>query len=115
MDTSFGCKTLPKPGNTDKCAANMAWLFNSTGHGPVTATSTTAALATPSPHATDTGALQAAFDPTLCLDVVGGGSLASCDASRAQQWTLKPPPSSTLPTEASDDGLRQLVLTVLRQ
>jgi hypothetical protein len=31
VDTSFGCKAIPKPGNKDKCAANMAWEITTNG------------------------------------------------------------------------------------
>lgn len=70
VDTSFGCKALPKAGNTDKCAANMAWTLVG-------------------------GALQSAWDPALCFEVVGGGSLAACDGSRrAQQWAMQGQPGA---------------------
>ena len=65
VDTSYSCKSLPKPAGKDKCAANMAWKLSKGG------------------------ALQTVWDPTLCFEVVGSGSLATCDNSRGQQWTAK--------------------------
>jgi hypothetical protein len=47
VDTSFGCKPLPKPGSTDKCAANMAWKAIVGGEG----------------------ALASAWDPSLCASL----------------------------------------------
>ena len=35
------------------------------------------------------GALQSAWDSSLCMQVVGGGSLVACDGSRGQQWTME--------------------------
>ena len=65
IDSHYACKKLPAKGSTDKCAANMAWKL---GKG---------------------GALSAAFSPSLCLEVMGGGSLSTCDGSKAQSWTRK--------------------------
>lgn len=65
VDAAFGCKKLPKPGNKDKCAANMAWKF------------------------TKQGALQAAFAPAFCVSIIGGGALVQCDGSREQSWKLE--------------------------
>lgn len=93
VDTSFGCKALPKSGNSDKCAANMAWkVVTSTDSG----------------DRVSTGALQSAWDPTMCLEIVGGGSLAHCDGSHGQQWTFKPA-QVLATTDYGHTGLQQLV------
>ena len=70
VDTNFGCKVLPPPGGNNTCAANMAWLAPKPGvKGPI----------------------KAAFDASLCLEVSGGASIATCDGSRQQMWTLTGP------------------------
>lgn len=80
VDTSFGCKSLPKQGNQDKCAANMAWEIS------------------------NDGAIKSLWDPTLCFEVMGGGSLSPCDGSRGQSWTIKQINSSTVLATARGSG-----------
>jgi len=65
VDTHYTCKKLPAKGSKDKCAANMAWKLSKGS------------------------ALSAAFDASLCLEVMGGGSLGTCDGSKAQAWARK--------------------------
>jgi alpha-galactosidase len=95
VDTNFGCKKFPKPGSTDPCASNMAWrLTPAVDHPPATVGPGSAREAKASAVAADGAGgpvvISTGFKPELklCLEVLGGGSLAPCDGSRSQQWTI---------------------------
>ena len=63
VDTRFGCRPVPKPGNNQSCNANMAWQFNKNG----TVTSTWSGL---------------------CFELEGSGTLAACNGAPRQKWKV---------------------------
>ena len=84
---------LPKPGNKDKCAANMAWELK-----PLPKPEHTLTPANNSGGGGGGGdayTIAAAWDSSLCFETGASASLGTCDSAvRAQQWVLSGAPGS---------------------